>query len=100
KGGPASSWIWHRPISKRATSWSRPTRTQLDAAVRGDHGPGHGGGRPDDPWRGDRTGVRLTGRRRCAGGHPADSRWTADPRARNRRVRRDSALTDHTDKAH
>ncbi|HWJ53049.1 MAG TPA: PEP-utilizing enzyme [Propionibacteriaceae bacterium] len=24
----------------------------------------------------------------------------ADPRARNRRVRRDSALTDHTEKAH
>ncbi len=29
KGGPASSWIWHRPISKRATSWSRPTRTPV-----------------------------------------------------------------------
>ena len=27
KGGPASSWTWRRPISKRTTSWSRPTRT-------------------------------------------------------------------------
>ena len=27
KGGPASSWTWRRPTSKRATSWSRPTRT-------------------------------------------------------------------------
>ncbi len=27
RGGPASSWTWRRPISKRATSWSRPTRT-------------------------------------------------------------------------
>jgi len=28
--GPASSWTWRRPSSNRATSWSRPTRTQLD----------------------------------------------------------------------
>ena len=27
RGGPASSWTWRRPISKRATSWSPPTRT-------------------------------------------------------------------------
>jgi len=27
EGGPASSWISRRPISNRATSWSRPTRT-------------------------------------------------------------------------
>ena len=27
RGGPASSWTWRRPISNRATSWSRPTRT-------------------------------------------------------------------------
>jgi rifampicin phosphotransferase len=26
KGGLASSWTWRRPISKRATSWSPPTR--------------------------------------------------------------------------
>ena len=27
RGGPASSWTWRRPISKRATSWSPPIRT-------------------------------------------------------------------------
>ena len=27
RGGPASSRTWRRPISKRATSWSPPTRT-------------------------------------------------------------------------
>src|SRR5215208_258175 len=27
RGGPASSWTWRRPISKRAISWSPPTRT-------------------------------------------------------------------------
>ncbi len=27
RGGPASSWTWGRPMSKRATSWSPPTRT-------------------------------------------------------------------------
>jgi hypothetical protein len=27
RGGLASSWTWPRPISKRATSWSPPTRT-------------------------------------------------------------------------
>ena len=27
RGGLASSWTWRRPISKRATSWSPPTRT-------------------------------------------------------------------------
>ncbi len=67
---------------------------QLDPAVRGDHGPGHGGGRPDDPRRSDRTGVRPAGRRRRGRCHPADPRRAADPRARNRRVRRDPALTD------
>ena len=36
---------------------------QLVAPVRRDHGPGDGGGRPDDPRRSDRTGVRLAGRR-------------------------------------
>ena len=72
---------------------------QLDAPVRRDHGPGDGGRRPDDPRRGDRTGVRPAGRRRGGARHPADPRWAADPRARNRRVRRDSALTDHAEKA-
>ncbi len=62
-------------------------------AVRRDHGPGDGGGRPDDPWRGDRPGVRLAGRRGRGGGHPADPGRAADPRARNRRVHRDPALT-------
>ena len=32
--------------------------------------------------------------------HPADPGRAADPRARNRRVRRDPALTDHTEQAH
>ena len=64
---------------------------QLDAPVRRDQGPGDGGGRPDDPRRGDRTGVRLAGRRGGGARHPADSGWAADPRAWNGRVRRDPA---------
>ena len=65
---------------------------QLDAPVRRDQGPGDGGGGPDDPWRGDRTGVRLAGRRGRGACHPADPGWAADPRAWNGRVRRDPAL--------
>ena len=65
---------------------------QLDAPVRRDQGPGDGGGGPDDPWRGDRTGVRLAGRRGGGACHPADPGWAADPRAWNGRVRRDPAL--------
>jgi pyruvate,water dikinase len=34
------------------------TDPQLDAPVRRDQGTGDGGGRPDDPRRGDRAGVR------------------------------------------
>jgi phosphoenolpyruvate synthase/pyruvate phosphate dikinase len=52
-------------------------------------------GGPDDPWRGDRTGVRLAGRRRGGACHPADSGWAADPRARNGRIHRAPALGDH-----
>ena len=66
-------------------------RPQLVAAVRRDHRPGDGGRGPDDPWRGDRTGVRPAGRRRGRTRHAADPRWAADPRERNRRVRRDPA---------
>ena len=65
---------------------------QLVAPVRRDHGPGDGGGRPDDPRRGDRTGVRLAGRRGGGACHPADPGWAADPRARNGRLRGDPAL--------
>jgi hypothetical protein len=43
-------------------------------------------------WRSDRTGVRLAGRRGGGACHPADPGWAADPRAWNRRVRRDPAL--------
>ena len=64
---------------------------QLDAPVRRDHGPGDGGGGPDDPRRGDRTGVRPAGRRGGGACHPADPGWAADPRAWNGRVRRDPA---------
>ena len=67
-------------------------RPQLDAPVRRDQGPGDGGGGPDDPRRGDRTGVRLAGRRGGGARHPADPGWAADPRAWNGRVRRDPAL--------
>ena len=42
----------------------------------------------------DRTGVRLAGRRRGGARHPADSGWTAYPRAWNGRIRRDPALGD------
>jgi rifampicin phosphotransferase len=68
---------------------------QLDARVRRDQGPGDGGGRPDDPWRGDRTRVRLAGGRGSGARHPANPGWTADPRPWNRRVHRDPALGDH-----
>ena len=64
-------------------------RPQLVAPVRRDRGPGDGGRGPDDPRRGDRTGVRPAGRRRRGARHPADPGRAADPRARDRRVRRD-----------
>src|SRR5438034_5369156 len=79
RGGPASSWTWRRPISKRATSWSRLHGPQLDAPVRRDQGPGDGAGGPDDSWRGDRPRVRLAGRRGGGACHPADPGWAADP---------------------
>ena len=72
---------------------------QLDAPVRRDQGPGDGGGGPDDPRRGDRTGVRLAGRRGGGACHPADPGRAADPRAWNGRVRRDPALSPHGDAA-
>ena len=74
------------------TAYTDPSWSPLFVAHRG---PGDGGGRPDDPWRGDRPGVRPAGRRGRGAGHPADPGRAADPRARNRRVRRDPALTDH-----
>jgi phosphoenolpyruvate synthase/pyruvate phosphate dikinase len=58
-----------------------------EAPVRRDQGPGDGGGGPDDPWRGDRTGVWLAGRRGGGACHPADPGRAADPRARNGRLR-------------
>ena len=67
-------------------------RSQLVAPVRHDQRPGDGGGRPDDPWRSDRPGVRLAGRRGRGASHPADPEWAADPREWNGRVRRDPAL--------
>ena len=72
---------------------------QLVPAVRRDQGSGDGGGGPDDPRRGDRTGVRLAGRRGGGACHPADPRWAADPRARNGRVRGDPALATAPDAA-
>src|SRR3712207_7589510 len=36
-----------------------------------------GGGGPDDPWRGDRTRVRLARRRGGGTCHPADPGWAA-----------------------
>ena len=65
---------------------------QLDAGVRRDHRPCDGGGGPDDPWRGDRTGVRLAGGSGRGASHPADPGWAADPRQWDGRVRRDPAL--------
>jgi PEP-utilising enzyme, mobile domain len=52
----------------------------------------------DDPRRGDRTGVRLAGRRGSKACHPADPGWAADPRAWNGRVRRDPALAGQPDR--
>ena len=66
--------------------------SQLDAAVRRDQRLGDGGGRADDAWRGDRTRVRLAGRRGGGECHAADPRWAADPRARNGGVRRDPSV--------
>src|SRR6266705_3939202 len=64
KGEPESAWTWRRPVSNRATSWSRLTRTPAGHPLRRDHGPGDRGRGPDDPWRSDRTGIRPAGRRR------------------------------------
>ena len=85
RGGPASSRTWRSPILSGRHPGHRLHGPQLDAPVRRDQGPGDGGGGPDDPWRGDRTGVRLTGRRGVERCHPADPGWAADPRARNGR---------------
>ena len=68
---------------------------QLDAAVRRDRGPGDRGGGPDDPRRGDRTGVRPAGRRGRGAGHPADPGRAADPRARNGRATSRSCPEPH-----
>jgi rifampicin phosphotransferase len=70
------------------------TDPQLDAPVRRDHGPSDRGRGPDDPWRGDRTGVRPAGRRGRGACDPADSRWAANPSAWNGRVRRDPARAE------
>ena len=72
-------------------------RPELDAPVRRDRRPGDGGRRPDDPWRGDRAGVRLAGRRRSGARHAADPGRAADPRERNGRVRRDPVLAGQPD---
>ena len=71
------------------TAYTDPSWTP---AVRRDQGPGDGGGRPDDPWRGDRAGVRPAGRRGGGARHPADPGRAADPRERDGRIRRDPAL--------
>ena len=89
RGGPESFWTWLRPISNRATSWSRPTRTPVGRPLFvADQWSRHGGRRPDDPWGSSRAGVRLAGRRGRGARHPAHPRWTTDPRAWNGRVRR------------
>ena len=66
-----------------------PHGSQLVAPVRRDQRPGDRGRGPDDPWRSDRTGVRLAGRRRGRACHAADPGWAADPCERNGRVHRD-----------
>jgi hypothetical protein len=70
------------------TAYTDPSWTPL---VRRDQGPGDGRGGPDDPRRGDRTGVRLAGSRGAGACYSADPGWGADPRAWNGRVRRDPA---------
>ena len=80
-----------RPRSGRH-SCHRLHGPELDAPVRRDQGFGDGGGGPDDPRRGDRTGVRRAGRRGGGACHAADQGWSADPRAWNGGVRRDPAL--------
>ena len=55
-------------------------RPQLDTPVRRGQGSRDGGGRPDDPRRGDRAGVRPAGRRRREARDPADRGRAADPR--------------------
>ena len=71
------------------TAYTDPSWSPLFVAI---NGSGDGGGRPDDPRRGDRTGVRPAGRRGGGARHPADPGRAADPRARDGRVRRDPAL--------
>ena len=76
------------------TTSTDPSWTPLFVAIKGS---GDRGGRPDDPWRGDRTGVRRGGRRGGGACHPADPGWAADPRAWDGRVRRDPALAGQPD---
>jgi hypothetical protein len=77
---------WASLFTERAVTY------RLDAAVRGDQGPGDAGGGPDDPWRGDRSGVRRPGGRGGRAGHAADPGRATDPRTWNAGVRRDPAL--------
>ena len=49
-------------------------------------GPGDRGGWADDPWRGDRPGIRLAGGRRRGERDQVDQGWAAHPRAWNRRI--------------
>ena len=62
------------------TAYTDPSWSPLFVAI---SGPGDRGRGPDDPWRGDRTGVRLAGRRGRGARHPADPGWAADPCERN-----------------
>jgi phosphoenolpyruvate synthase/pyruvate phosphate dikinase len=70
------------------TAYTDPSWASLFVAIKGL--VTEVGGR--DLWRGDRTGVRLAGRRGGGARYPADPGWAADPRAWNGRVRRDPAL--------
>ena len=73
------------------TAYTDPSWSPLFVAITW---PGDGGRGPDDPWRSDRAGVRLAGRRGRGASHPADPRWAADPRQWNGRVRRDPGVAD------
>ena len=68
---------------------TRYTDPSWTPAVRRDQGPGDRGRWRDDPWRRDRTRVRLAGRCGSRACHAADPRRPADPRPRNGRIRRD-----------
>ena len=89
--GPRRAGSGRGRVRTRRHPGHRLYRSQLVAPLRRHQGSGDGGGRPDDPWRSDRPGVRPTGRRGGGACHRADPGGAAHSRAWHGGVCRDPA---------